>query len=92
LGNDTVKMQWIIKYISENTSADVCNQDFHDRFHVRFGGKRKFKMWGAMPVLDAQRLLKRMYEMGMLKRCPIGFGTNWQPGYPRWVYSYCLPI
>ena len=81
--------QWIIEWLENNFSADVCNQEFHDEFWRRFGGARVQKNWGAQPVLKAQRLLERMCRDELLVRSRIGLWRP-EPGLPRWVYVYTL--
>lgn len=51
---------------------------------------RKETVWGAQPVAQAQRDLACMAQAGILDRGRIGLNTNWQPGFPKWVWGYSL--
>lgn len=82
--------EWIINYIKEYGSADVCNTQFHDEFHEEFGGKRKGYLYGADPVLKAQALLGKMWKERKLNRFKISLLEH-VSGMPNWVYVYELP-
>jgi len=81
---------FIYTYLHQHTSVDACNEHFHDEFHRRFGGKRVAKLWGAHPVLKAQRLLSEMVMKGYLirHREPL---IEMGMGFPNWLYVYELP-
>jgi hypothetical protein len=81
--------QFIRRYLSENTCADVLNAEFHDKFSEKFGGRRIFKMWGAMPNMLAMSWLKKLYDQGILERGRISLYAH-EMGFPNWVYSYTL--
>lgn len=82
--------QFILAYLAKHTYTDACDQLFHDEFFLLFGGARHETFWGAQTVYKAQKLLKKMYDEGTLDRGSIGLGANWQPGFPRWVYTYAI--
>ena len=80
---------FIREYLDKNTCADVLNQEFHDEFSDRFGGKRKFKYFGAMPNNLAMSWLKKLYSQGILSRGIVSISGQ-ESGFPKWVYSYTL--
>ncbi len=89
-------LNFIVGYLREHTSADVCNQSFHDEFYKKFGGKRfgenEFYAYGAHPVYKAQSWLRKLYKDGTLDRHTVGIvGAGYRSsGLPKWVYSYTL--
>jgi hypothetical protein len=80
--------KFILEYAEKNFAVDICNQNFHEEFFKRFGGKRKATFWGAQPVEKAQKYLRELYDEGILSRSIVSLGANRPPGFPRWVYSY----
>lgn len=85
-----IEIEWFIRnYLEEHHSADSLNQEFHDLFTAKFGGKQTFKMWGAMPNRLAMSWLKNLYNQGILERYTITI-PDAEPGFPKWVYSYTL--
>lgn len=81
---------FILNYLTENCETNSCDQIFHEQFFKEFGGSRKETLWGAEPVRKAQKMLKELYDEGTLDRGIITLGQNWQPGFPKWVYSYTI--
>ena len=81
---------FITRYLEINHTASAVDERFHDEFYARFGGRRKETLWGAMPVAAAQLWLKKLHDQGIVTRCRVGLGCNWQPGFPKWVYVYSL--
>lgn len=81
---------FILTYLKENFCTDATDEKFHTQFYKLFGGARKETYWGAQQVYNAQRWLKLLYDEGTLDRYIIPLGSNWQPGFPRWVYGYTL--
>lgn len=81
--------EFVLMWMRGNAGADVCNQAFHDSFHALFGGKRVEKVWGAMPVHKAMRLLREMHREGVLERSRVRLGDG-LVGFPSWIYSYRL--
>jgi len=80
-------LAWLTEH--EPHRASVCHTLFHDAFHERFGGRRAHKLYGAMPVFKAMRLLRAMHHDGMIDRCveSITIG-EFPPGFPNWIYTY----
>lgn len=83
--------KFVLEFVDKHGSLDVCNGDFHDAYHARFGGKRIHYRFGAQPVPEAMARVKALYQRGVLSRAVISLGYNWQPGFPKWVYSYFRP-
>lgn len=81
--------EWIVEYLHQNMEASAVNKDFHEKFHQKFGGRKKETFFGAEPVAKAQATLAAMYNKGTVIRRRIGI-QNWQPGMPKWVYSYSV--
>ena len=85
------KMQkFITDWISKNVAVSVVDEPFHEAFHKEFGGKRRVTLYGAQPVAAATRLLKSLYDQGILKRSTVGLPKG-SEGFPPWVYCYELP-
>lgn len=84
------RKEWLIEAIRQEFSADVLNQDLVDRYAEHTGARYFGSIIGAgwCPLLAAD--LRRLYRLGLLKRGRMGMAGNWQPGFPRWVYSYSL--
>lgn len=87
------KEEWIIVYISKlsNQATDILDSQFVNDYITKFKPKFTHVNWGAHKCKEISRLLAGLYKKGYLTRFSIGLGTNWQPGFPRWVYSYELP-
>jgi hypothetical protein len=82
---------WIIKWLQAHTSANSCDSEFHDAYTIAFPRyTRKLTSWGAQPVGQAMRDLARLHNAGIIERHSIALGLAWQPGFPRWVWSYSL--
>jgi hypothetical protein len=86
----TKQEKFVLEWLNKNLSACVMDAAFHEAFHEKFGGKRKEYMFGAQPVDKAQKLLASMYRRGIISRKIVSLGGNWQYGFPKWVYVYCL--
>lgn len=84
------RQEWIIKWLSANASADVCNQQFHEDYHAAFPKyARKETAFGAQPVAQAQRDLAAMAKRGILEVVKVRMGER-LPGFSSWVLSYRL--
>lgn len=82
--------EFVMEYLKTNHSTDIYDQQFHDDFHERFGGKRKEYMFGSSPVYKAQRVLTRIHKQGKIDRFRISLSGQ-ESGFRNWVYSYTLP-
>jgi len=85
---NTDHQKFINEWLDAHYETSCVDQLFHEAFFKKFGGKYKSTNWGAQPVATAMCALKEMYKAGLLNRCIAGLGQNWQPGFPKWVYSY----
>lgn len=86
------RQAWILEWFKANHSADSLNKEFHESYHAKFPEyAQAFKWWGANPVRQAMQDLKEMASDGLLEKFRIGLGANWQPGFPKSVFTYTLP-
>lgn len=91
MANKAVRYKFIKEYIEANHATSVVDQLFHDMYNEEFPEyKRKLNMWGACSVAQAMKDLSLLYNDGTLIRNSVSLGANWQPGFPKWVYSYRL--
>ncbi len=91
LHHKAIREAWILDYLREHMNADSVNQDFHEKYHVQFPEfKQHETFFGSQPVAQAMRDLRRMADDGLVVVSRIPLGANWQPGFPKWVYSYSL--
>ena len=82
-----------IEYLMDKScvGVSVLDSDFHDKVAEKFPKlKRELKMWGCQPVPAAMKALKELYKDYRISRGRIGLGANWQPGFPKWVYTYSI--
>lgn len=85
------KKEFIKEYIRKRLSVDILDAEFVDAYIEKFQPKYKVKMFGANNCPELGQLLSTMYQAGELKRFACGLPKpNWQPGFPKWVYSYQL--
>lgn len=94
------RQTWVLGWFSgkhapagtSNYCADSLNEHFHEAYHLAFPEYiRKETAWGAQPVAQAMRDMADLAGDGILTRGRIGLGGgNWQPGFPKWVWSYSL--
>lgn len=89
-----VRDDWILEYIRVNGSVDVTSQAFHEAYHQKFPKfQRKEKLWGAQPVPQAMRDLRRLYDQEVLDRWRVELGNvHKQDGFPSWVWVYGVPM
>lgn len=91
MANRVNRQEWIREWIAANACADALNLEFHEAYHKRFPEyRRKETFWGAQMVYQAQKDLSEMYAAGILSRGRLGLSTNWQPGFPKWVWAYMV--
>lgn len=84
------RQEWIIQYIKNSNGVDVLNSEFVDAYVEHTGAAVDVMMWGANRCKMIGRDLSELNNSGKLSRFRIGI-SNWQPGFPKWVYSYSLP-
>lgn len=85
--------RWAVirEYLVDHAGGvDILNSDFVDTYIAATKVRFKPTNWGAFkcPTLSADLLA--MYRSGRLKRHRAGLAGNWQPGFPKWVWSYRL--
>jgi len=81
---------WILRYIAEVEphGVDVLNSAFVDAYVEATGANVRIMLWGANKCAQLGRDLTTMFHSRQLKRGRVGLGGNWQPGFPKWVWSY----
>ena len=88
---ERTRLNWIVEWLKENIAADAVTESFHDEYHQMFPSfKVRETNWGAQPVAQAMRDLKKLYDQGTIERARIGLGSGWQQGFPKSVFSYSL--
>jgi hypothetical protein len=87
------RYDWIKARIAEEIGGhvDILNSDFVDDYIAKFDAGYRPVNWGAHHCPQLGRDLSAMYNLGMLKRSRIGLTDGaWQPGFPKWVYTYTV--
>lgn len=84
------RSKWITAYILSHGRVDVLCLDFVESFAEATGCKYVPAPWGAGWCDTLGRTLSRMEKLGRLKRKRLGLGSNWQSGFPKWVWTYSL--
>lgn len=86
---------WIMNWFEDprNFATDCLNSPFHDAYHKAFPMyAREPKCWGASKVYKAMEDLNSLVDDNRLDKFRMGIPSgNWQPGLPKWVWSYTLP-
>lgn len=80
---------WLLRRVRDEHAVDVLNRDFVEGYIAFSGAAWKPSFWGApwCPLLSLD--LARLAREKVLSRIPTGLPSgNWQPGFPKWVYSY----
>lgn len=88
----TDRHKWLLEYIKTNGPTDILNRKFIEDYVKATGTKFKPTYWGAdkSPILG--RDLAKMAKDKTLERYRCGLsGGIWQPGFPKWVWSYLVP-
>lgn len=80
--------EFIDEWLDKNHHVDVLNSDFIDGFVSKVGCAVTVMPWGANKCPYASKILSKLKSMGILKRETISLGANWQPGFPKWIYTY----
>lgn len=81
---------FILDWVRRHASTDSVDQKFHEAFTAQYGGVVSRKMFGAQRNHKAMRLVGKMAKDGKLNRFKVSLGGAWQPGFPKWVWSYEL--
>lgn len=92
MSNKAQRQKFIIDYIKMHPEGvDILNQLFVDSYLLAFQNvKYKLCNWGSHKCPDLGKQLALLYKEGTLKRGRMSLGFNWQPGLPKWVYTYSL--
>lgn len=91
--NKAERWAWIEDWMKLNFCTDSLNSQFHEKYHQRFPEyKRKETQWGAQTVAQAMRDLSDMEKSGILRGERIKLGSNWQPGFSKFVVGYTLKV
>lgn len=81
---------WIVSFLQRETEVSAVHAEFHAAFATRFDLPTQPSVVGASVCRTAMRRLAHLASTGVLTRQRTPLGTGWQPGFPRWVYSYSL--
>jgi hypothetical protein len=82
---------WLRDRVEAYQFVDILNSDFVWEYIEKFGFASHACTIGAPVCKQLNRDLAKMAKLGYLKRTPTGISDgNWQPGFPKWVYSYQL--
>lgn len=82
---------WILRAVRDRRFVDVLNADFVSEYAAHTGATMRHSTWGAgwCGLLSAD--LRKMHKKKILRRTAYGLsGGAWQPGFPKWVYSYSV--
>lgn len=86
-----VRRAWLLREMGKERRVDVLNADFVERYANATGARIKRAMWGSGWCSLLSDDLRRMYKARLLQRVAVGLSSGaWQPGFPKWVYSYRL--
>jgi hypothetical protein len=84
--------QWLLdRAKASKCGLDILDREFTDAYIEQFDPKVIRANWGAHKIPELGQLLSKLFREGKLARFRIPLGFNWQPGWPRWVYSYEFP-
>jgi len=80
---------WLLKKALEKGFLDVLDSELVDAYIANFDQKYTPTNWGAHKCRRLGADLSAMAKGGFLNRRRIGLcGGAWQPGFPKWVWSY----
>lgn len=90
--------QFLINYLTYHEPLEpyhkisVLDSEFHDMVGEKYPNlKRKLYMFGCMPIPAVMRCLEKLYKEGRVLRFRSGIPSgNWEPGFPKWVYTYYM--
>lgn len=85
------RVEWIIHHLTRKGFADILDAEFVDRYIEITNSSFKPVQWGAHKCPQLAKDLRKAYDSGLVERSIMGLsGGAWQPGFPKWVYSYSL--
>ena len=82
------RKKWLMAWVQKHRYADVLDSDLVDSYIAATNAKHKPTCWGAYKCPMLGRDLAALASCGALKRWRNGLRGTWQPGFPRWVWSY----
>lgn len=91
-----LRYDWIENHMRGDTllkrgGVDILDSAFVDAYIEATEAPHTPTNWGAYKCPQLGRDLSKMYEMGILRRTRVGLSSGaWQPGFPKWVWSYRL--
>lgn len=85
----TERDDWLLLRVHEERTVDMLNRGFVEDYIRWTGAAFRPSFWGAPWCGLLSSDLARLAREKVLKRTPLGLPSgNWQPGFPKWVYSY----
>lgn len=82
---------WLLVRVHADRYVDVLNRQFVEDYIEFSGATCRLMWWGAPKCALLSADLARLAREKVLTRQPYGLPTpNWQPGFPKWVYSYSV--
>ncbi len=86
------KIQFVLDYLGNQTGGvDILNSFFVDAYIEKFNPPHRITFYGANKCPQLGRLLGAMYRKGLLKRFRVSISGQGY-GFPKWVYTYEIPI
>jgi len=82
-----IRYQWLLSKAKQR-HIDVLDADFVNEYITEFKPPHKVTIWGANKCKQLSLDMTRMAKLGYLKRRTCSLAGNWQPGFPKWVWSY----
>lgn len=79
---------WIVKYIRVHGPVDILRSDFVDDYIAATKASFRLTCFGAFKCSTLGRDLAHLVSEGALRRRRLGLSSNWQPGFPKWVWVY----
>ena len=79
---------WIESYIRDHGGVDVLNRWFVEAYASATNMGVIPTCIGADIAPALGKDLAHMYKVGRLARVRVGLSGNWEPGFPKWVWSY----
>jgi len=86
---ETERHNWLLEKAKEIGHVDILNEAFVQAYIDKFHPTYEIRMWGANKCLQLARDLSVMEQSNRMNRTRIGLSKGaWQPGFPKWVWSY----
>lgn len=82
--------EWLKNYQIKNSlpGLDILDSDLVDAFCEAFNVTPKYTYWGANKCKKLGNILSVASKTGHAKKSIISLSGAWQPGFPKWVYTY----